>query len=125
MEKTRFSPDRRFFSALLLGVSAALLSALLLTCLFSALLALGVPDGFLIFFSYATVVLASVAGGFVSGRKLKAKGLTIGLVSGGALFVLHLLCSLLFGELSLLCLTFLPAELIGSAIGGIGAVNLT
>ncbi len=108
----------------LLGLCVALGSALLLTLLFSALLALGIPDGVIPFFAHLTVLFAALGGGLAAGIKGKENGLMLGLSTGIALFLLHLLLSALFGEISLSLLTYLAAEVLGGALGGILGVNL-
>lgn len=124
MEQTSSDLALRAGKGILMGLAAALGAAVLLTFLFSAILALGVPDGWISLFAHLTALLAAVAGGFVAGLKGKNNGLLTGLLAGIALFLVHLLATVIFGELSLSCLTFLAVEALGGVLGGIFGVNL-
>lgn len=108
----------------LLGLAASILSALLLTVLFSALLALGIPNGVLPLFAHLTLLFAAVAGGFLAGRKGKERGIVLGLCSAASFVLIHLLITALFGDLSLSFLTYGLAEVLGGCLGGILGVNL-
>ena len=110
--------------SVLLGLGIALITALILTFAFSALLALGVPDGWLPCFSHLTVLLGALTGGFFGGIKGKERGLVTGSLTGIGLFLLHLLFTVLWGDPSLSLLSFLAAEVLGGALGGILGVNL-
>jgi putative membrane protein (TIGR04086 family) len=123
-------PNRRsFFSArtlvcLLWGVGVGILSALLLTLLFAALLSAGIPDGWISFFAFATALLSAFAGGFVAGRKGGEGGLVKGLLCGLALGGLHFGIALLWGEITTALLLFPVGEILSGALGGILGVNL-
>ncbi len=108
----------------LLGLCVALAAAVLLTFFFSALLTLGVPEGIVPFFAHLTVLLAAAGGGMAAGIKGKTNGLLSGLFTAAALFLLHFLGAVLFGEISLSFLTYLGAEVLGGILGGILGVNL-
>ncbi len=114
----------RTLKSLLLGLLLALGGAGLLMFLFAALLSLGIPDGFLPFFAHTAMLLAGVIGGIGAGIKRGDKGLLMGAATGIALFVLHLGVTLLWGSVSLSCLTYLAMELMGGCLGGILGVNL-
>ncbi|MBO5249049.1 MAG: TIGR04086 family membrane protein [Clostridia bacterium] len=123
MEQTSSAPMRTLKGALL-GLCAALLCAVLLTFLFSALLALGVPDGSIPFFAILTVFLAAVGGGLAAGIKGKNNGLLLGLCTGIALGLTHLLATVVFGGFTLFFLAYFAAETLGGMLGGILGVNL-
>ena len=114
----------RLGEGILLGALASLVSAVLFAFLFAALLAMGVPDGALPFFAHLTVLLSGAAGGLLSGVKGKERGLLLGLCTGAALFLVHLLLTVILGDLSLSLLTYCVAEVGGGALGGILGVNL-
>ena len=124
MEQTASCSWVRVAKGTLLGLAASFLSALLLTVLFSALLALGIPNGILPLFAHLTLLLAAVAGGFAAGRKGKEKGLLLGLCTAAAFLLIHLLITALFGDLSPSFLTYGAAELLGGVLGVILGVNL-
>lgn len=110
--------------ALLLGSAVAVGGAFVLLLLCAALLALGMPDGFIPFFAHASVLIASLGGGLCVGFKRGEGGLLGGALLGLCVVLLHLAATLLFGEFSLSCLTFGALELMGAALGGIFGVNL-
>lgn len=124
MNQGGFSPVLRIGKGILLGLAAALVAAAVFACLFSGLLALGAPDRLLPLFAHLLALAAGGAAGFAAGMKLRSQGLVIGLCSGGAVFLLHLLAVLCFGSFSVSCLTYGLAEVLGGALGGISAVNL-
>lgn len=109
---------------ILMGLAAAMGAAILLIFFFSALLAAGVPDGWTSLFAVLTTLFAGVSGGLVAGLKEKSNGLLYGLLTGAALFLLHFLSTVIFGQISLSCLSFLAAEVLGGILGGIFGVNL-
>jgi len=123
MERTRFFSTRTLI-CLLPATAVSLLCALLLTLLSAALLALGVPDGWVGPFSFVTVTLSALAGGFCAGRKGKEAGLATGALTGLTLALLHLGLTLLVGEISLSLLLFSLGEVLGGGVGGILGVNL-
>ncbi|MBO5214323.1 MAG: TIGR04086 family membrane protein [Clostridia bacterium] len=123
MEQISISP-MRVAKVTLLGFAAGVCSAVLLTLLFSALLALGVPDGAIPLFTYLTVFFAAGCGGLCAGMKGKTRGLLFGLCAGIAFFLLHFLSSALFGEITASLLTYLATEVVGGIFGGILGVNL-
>lgn len=125
MERTQaFAGILRIWKGVLLGLAVSLGAAALLTLFFSLLLVWGVPDGWIPFFAHLTVLLAAIVGGMAAGWKGKANGLLSGLCAGLGLFLVHLLLTGIFGDLSLSCLTFLLCEGMGGVLGGIFGVNL-
>lgn len=113
----------RVVKPILFGVAVAVAAAVLLTFLCSAVLALGIPDGWIPFFTHLSVLLGATIGGLTAGLKGKQRGLVTGLGTGIGLFLIHLLLTALFGDLSLSCLTYLAAEALGGILGGILGVN--
>lgn len=124
MEQTSSVPLMRTVKGVVLGLAVSLGAAVLLTFGFAALLAVGVPDGWIALFAHLTALLAALAGGCAAGMKGKSNGLLTGLFAGVALFLIHFLATILFGELSFSCLTFLAVEALGGVLGGIFGVNL-
>lgn len=91
--------------------------------LFSALLAFGVPDGWIACFTCLSVLLGSVLGGWFAGLRSGEQGLAVGLATGLCLFLLHGLVTLCVGGVSLSLLGFFAAETLGGMLGGILGVN--
>ena len=114
----------RWLKPLLFGVIPAVGGAGLLTLLFTLLLTLGVPDGWIPFFAHLAVLLAALGGGLLAGLKGREHGLVLGCATGLVLFFVHFLIILFWGTLSFSCLTFGLAEGMGGALGGIFGVNL-
>ena len=125
MERT-FNPPSllRWLKPLLFGLIPALGCAVLFTLLFTLCLTFGVADGWIPFFAHLAVLLAAVTGGLLAGLKGREQGLLLGCATGLALFAVHFLLMLCFGSLSLVCLTYAPAEVLGGALGGVLGVNL-
>ncbi len=123
MEQASIFPIR-VAKVTLFGFIVSVCTAVLLTLLFSALLALGVPDGWIPFFTYLTVFLAVGCGGIFAGMKGKSRGFLFGLCTVVAFFLLHLLSSVLFGEVTLSLLFYFVTEAVGGIAGGILGVNL-
>lgn len=123
MEQTPIAPIR-VAKVTLFGFIVSICTAVVLTLLFSALLALGVPDGWVPFFTYLTVFFAVGCGGLLAGMKGKSRGLLFGLCTAVAFFLLHLLSSALFGEITVSLLIYFITELVGGIVGGILGVNL-
>ena len=107
-----------------LGLGAALGGALLLILLSAALLAFGLPDGWIPFFAHLTALCSALCGGFCAGMKSKERGLVMGALAGGTVVLLHGILSLLWGEVSFSLLSFGALELMGGTLGGIFGVNL-
>ena len=125
MERTLNPPSLlRWLKPLLFGLIPALGCAVLFTLLFTFLLTLGVPDGWIPFFAHCSVLLAAVAGGLLAGLKGREQGLLLGCAVGISLFAVHFLLMLFCGGLSLACLTYALVEVLGGALGGILGVNL-
>ena len=124
MERTNSGAMRRLVVGLGFAAIGAALTAAVLTCLFAAVLAFGAPDALITLFAYLIAVFSAFTAGFLAGRKMREGGLKIGLLSGAAVFLLHLLCTVCFGAVTASCLIFLPVELLCGAVGGIVAVNL-
>ena len=114
----------RTLKCLLLGLILALVGTGIMMLLFAALLSLGFPDGWIPFFAHLAVLLAASAGGLGAGIKSGGKGLLVGLLTGIALFAVHLTVVLLWGKVSFSCLTYLAMEGMGGCLGGILGVNL-
>ena len=74
MEKSSIAPVR-VAKVTLFGFTVGICSAVILTVLFSALLALGVPDGMIPFFAGLTVFLAVGCGGLFA--QLVAKRMAV------------------------------------------------
>ena len=124
MERTETQATAlRVLKPILLGVAVALATAVAFTFLCSAVLALGIPDGWIPFFAHLSVLLGAATGGLTAGLKGKERGLVTGLGTGVGLFLIHLLLTALFGSLSLSCLTYLGVEALGGILGGILGVN--
>ena len=114
----------RLGKSVLFGTLGSLLCAGVLAFLFTALLAAGIPDGAVPLFACLTVLLGAALGGFFGALKGKERGLPVGLCTGAAFFLIHLLLTAILGDWSLSLLLYCTAELLGGALGGILGVNL-
>ena len=71
------------------------------------------------------IILSCAAGGFISARITKEKGLTVGMVSGTLMFLVVLILNPIIGGSGIggLLLVRLLVVLISSAVGGVLGVN--
>lgn len=123
MEQTVPFPVR-MLKCLLPAVLFASGGVALLMLLSAALLSLGLPDGWIPFLSHFTVLGASLGGGLFAGWKNRGRGLLVGGLTGLCVGILHTAVTLLWGAVSLSCLTYGLSEVLGGALGGIFGVNL-
>ncbi len=100
---------------------------LILSLIFAALFAAtDIPTNLLVPISVFSVAIAFFFGGFFAARMTRAKGLPLGLLTGGTVYVIMFLLSILFvrSGIGLFALAKLLLMLTAAAIGGISGVNI-
>lgn len=112
--------------AILIGSLCGALAILLLTFLFSfLLLSVHVSDTVIDIMILFAVAIGGLTAGYLCGRALREKGLLLGAISGGILFLLLLIVGVCIGEAvsGMMTAWKLLVLLLGSSIGGILGAN--
>lgn len=111
---------------MLFGIMGALVISLLLLAVFSMIMAMrDVPSPVILSLAYVSVAGGSFAGGFVSARLIRSRGLVVGAVTGAAFLLILYLAGVLTRQTQFsvdLLWKIAVAVLAGSA-GGIIGVN--
>lgn len=116
-----------FTKPCVVSTAFALLLLLVFSLLFAVMFAAtNVPINLLTPMAVFSLAAASFAGGFFAARLTKAKGLTIGLVTGGALYLVLFLLSILIvrNGVGAFALAKLLLMLSAAAVGGVSGVNM-
>lgn len=117
------SDKKLLMKAVLFGTVCGLLVAVILTCLFTAVvMTCGLlPADLTNYVTVSLLALGTFAGGFITSRITKSAGLTAGLLTGFAIFLLITITGMIKSNDSITALTLvrLGATLAAGGLGGI------
>lgn len=111
---------------MLFGIMGALIISLLLLAVFAMIMSMrDMPSAVILALAYASVAGGSFAGGFVSARLIRSRGLVVGAVTGAAFLLILYLAGLITRQtqFSVDLLGKIAVAVLAGGAGGIIGVN--